>query len=118
MSLSMLNETMEVVTESNPLFTEHNGTKGETVDKHIFIANQTETVTFKDVVVRAKNSDPLVKVSVSRMREIFSDTVELPDLGPGEEATIYVRFEVEPNSPEKVISLNMIEIETTRYGVE
>lgn len=117
MSLSMLNETMESVTDMNPLVSEHNGTRGGTVDKHVFIANQTEDVTFKEIVVHAVNKDEDVKISVSRMREIFSETVDLPDLPPGTEASIYIRFEVPPNSPEKIVNTNVIEISVTRYGV-
>lgn len=117
MTLTLKDEMGTPVTEAAPMVTEHNGTKGETVDRILTLRNTASRFGYRELVVLAKVAEGVTVYMGLRKADLAAKRSKLAmdELGPAVTRDIYVRVIVAPNQPEAVVKTTAFTVKAMKY---
>lgn len=118
MTLIIKDEAGEVVSESNPIVTEHNGTMGDTVMLGLTLENISKKHFHRDVVIQV-NSKPPIEVDLNLpsgpTSTIYAHRLDIRRINPMEKMSFVLRSTVKADTPEQVVTGTLLQVSSIRF---
>jgi hypothetical protein len=118
LTLIVRDEKGKVVSEVNPIITEHNGTIGDTVTLPFTIENTSKHHFHRDVAIQVSTKPPVdatLNLPTAPNPEFYGPRIEIRRINPLEKFLFNLRTTVKAETPEQVLTGTSLQITSLRF---
>ena len=118
MTLIIRDEGGDIISEANPVITEHNGTLGDTVLLSLTLENISKKHFHRDVVIQV-NSSPPIEVDLNLpggpTSTIYAPRIDIRRINPLDKVNFILRSTVKADTPEQVVAGTVLQVSSIRF---
>ena len=117
MTLAILDEYGEEITEDNPIITEHNGTTGDIVTLPLTLINKSTQHYHSDVQLSVNSVSPVDALLLIKEEAVqnYLPSKKIARFNPKEKLSVNLRLSVRPNSPDQVVNGIKINVTSMKF---
>ena len=115
MTLVLQDSQNVIISEESPTFTEHNGTKGETVEIDVFVVNQSTVFEHRAVTLQVVGKAPVSMQVKKAASDTLAASVELGTIKPLETRRVIASVTIPEGVEAQVIDGSWFRVDSLKY---